>query len=35
MQSVVDWLGAPSTHAIIENLGGYDTRSTGDIEWVG
>jgi molybdate-binding protein/DNA-binding transcriptional regulator YhcF (GntR family) len=35
MQSVVDWLGAPSTHAIIENLGGYDTHSTGDIEWVG
>ena len=35
IRSLVDWLGAPSTHAIIESLGGYDTRSTGKIEWVG
>ena len=35
IKSIVDWLGAPSTHAIIEKLGGYDSHSTGNIEWIG
>ena len=35
MQALVDWLQTPSTHTVIENLGGYDTHSTGDIQWVG
>ena len=35
MQSLLSWLQDPSTHTIIENLGGYDTHETGQLEWLG
>jgi molybdate-binding protein/DNA-binding transcriptional regulator YhcF (GntR family) len=35
IRALIEWLQDTSTHAVIESLGGYDTRSTGKIEWVG
>jgi molybdate-binding protein/DNA-binding transcriptional regulator YhcF (GntR family) len=35
MQSLLSWLKKTSTHAIIQDLGGYDTITTGHLEWLG
>ena len=35
VQSLIDWLNAPSTHRVIEDLGGYSALETGRVEWVG
>jgi molybdate-binding protein/DNA-binding transcriptional regulator YhcF (GntR family) len=35
IQSLMSWLNNPSTHQLIEDLGGYDTHQTGRLEWLG
>jgi len=35
LQALVEQLNTPSTCKVIEGLGGYDTSSTGKVEWVG
>ena len=32
---LLDWLKLPSTRQSIQNLGGYETTTTGQVEWVG
>jgi len=34
MAALAAWLTLPSTHQVIENLGGYDAGPTGRVEWV-
>jgi molybdate-binding protein/DNA-binding transcriptional regulator YhcF (GntR family) len=34
MKNLVGWLNQPSTHQIIENLGGYQAHGTGQVSWV-
>jgi molybdate-binding protein/DNA-binding transcriptional regulator YhcF (GntR family) len=34
MEALGEWLKASSTRQLIESLGGYDTSSTGQVEWV-
>jgi molybdate-binding protein/DNA-binding transcriptional regulator YhcF (GntR family) len=34
IKALVDWLNQPSTRQVIENLGGYEAGSTGQVEWV-
>ena len=34
MENLVEWLKQPSTHQIIENLGGYQAIETGKVIWV-
>jgi molybdate-binding protein len=33
--ALVRWLKTPSTRKVIDNLGGYDSSLTGQVEWVG
>lgn len=35
MAAMVEWLNSTATRQVIESLGGYDTGSTGQVEWVG
>jgi putative molybdopterin biosynthesis protein len=35
MAALAAWLNTPSTRQVIENLGGYEAGSTGQVEWVG
>jgi molybdate-binding protein/DNA-binding transcriptional regulator YhcF (GntR family) len=35
LQSLLSWLKEPSTHSLIQSLGGYDTHQTGRLEWLG
>lgn len=35
IQALNEWLNTPQAKAAIHNLGGYDTRETGTVNWVG
>jgi molybdate-binding protein/DNA-binding transcriptional regulator YhcF (GntR family) len=35
VQACLEWLRDPQTRRIIEKLGGYDAKDTGQVEWVG
>jgi putative molybdopterin biosynthesis protein len=35
MAALAEWLRSPATRLVIENLGGYEAGSTGQVEWVG
>jgi len=34
IQDLIKWLALPSTKQVIQNLGGYETDETGNIQWV-
>jgi molybdate-binding protein/DNA-binding transcriptional regulator YhcF (GntR family) len=35
LAALVTWLNTPSTRQVIENLGGYEAGSTGQVTWIG